>query len=102
MDQKQSIVMGIAFQTQVLKTCPVHQQVFCDEDVDPAIAFAVASQLMRHDKPVAEAFQRSVHDLADLLSETIAAAPDCCPECVNQRPGPRSGARLGAGVSALA
>jgi hypothetical protein len=81
MDQRQSIVMGIALQTQVLKTCPVHEQVFCDEEVDPAIAFAVASQLLRSDRQAAAAFRQSVHDLADLLSETIAAAPACCAQC---------------------
>jgi hypothetical protein len=61
--------------------------------VDPAIAFAMASQLMRHDKPVAEAFQQSVHDLADLLSETIAAAPDSCPRCAKPAIEPRSRAQ---------
>jgi hypothetical protein len=81
MDQKHSIVMGIALQTQVLKTCPMHEEIFCDEDVDPAIAFSVASQLLRSDRYAAEAFEQSVHDLADLLSETIAAAPTCCSQC---------------------
>jgi len=93
MDQRQSIVMGIALQTQVLKTCPVHEQVFCDEEVDPAIAFAVAAQLLRNDRRAAEAFQQSVHDLADLLSQTIAAAPDACSQCAKPGAESRPGGR---------
>jgi uncharacterized membrane protein len=80
-DQKQSIVMNIVLQTQILKECPVHHQVFCDEEADPAIAFALAVQLIHHNRPLAMAFQQSVHVLADMLSETIAAAPNVCPQC---------------------
>ena len=47
MGKKQEIAIGIALQTQVLKLCPVHHQLYCgDEDIaeneNMARAFAVA------------------------------------------------------------
>jgi hypothetical protein len=81
-DEKHSIAMGIALQTQVLKICPVHRQLFCDDEVDPAVAFAVAAQLIHNDKPSADVFREDIHDLADLLTDVISTAPCSCSECV--------------------
>ncbi len=35
MAKKQAIAIGIALQTQVLKTCPVHRQLYVDDEVNP-------------------------------------------------------------------
>jgi hypothetical protein len=80
-DEKHSIAMGIALQTQVLKICPVHRRLFCDDEVDPAIAFAVAAQLIHNDKESVNVFREDIHDLADLLTDVIATAPCTCPKC---------------------
>jgi hypothetical protein len=80
-DERHSIAMGIALQTQVLKVCPVHRQLFCDDEVDPAIAFAVAAQLMHNDKQSADKFREDIHDLADLLTDVISTAQCSCPKC---------------------
>jgi hypothetical protein len=80
-DEKHSIAMGIALQTQVLKICPAHRQLYCDDDVDPAIAFAVAAQLIREDRQSAGVFRQDVHDLADLLTDVICAAQCVCTTC---------------------
>lgn len=87
--KKQEIAIGIALQTRVLKTCPIHNQLYCDEDesVDHenmARAFAVAVELVRQHRPFADEFHHSAHELTDLLSHTISAAPACCPDCVAQ------------------
>jgi hypothetical protein len=81
MDQRQSVAVTIALQTHVLRTCPVHDQLLYDEEADPACAFALAADLVRHDKPYVREFRRSKDELTDLLRETIAAAPVECPEC---------------------
>jgi len=88
--KKQEIAIGIALQTQVLKTCPVHNQLYCDDaeftdDVNMARAFAVAVELVRQHRPYAEEFHHDAHELTDLLSYTIGAAPASCPDCVAQR-----------------
>jgi hypothetical protein len=88
--KKQEIAIGIALQTRVLKTCPIHNQLYCDDDesVDDenmARAFAVAVELVRQHRPYAEEFHYSAHELTDLLSHTISAAPACCPDCAAQR-----------------
>jgi hypothetical protein len=49
MDHRQSVAVAIALQTHVLRTCPLHDRLFCDEDADPARAFALAEDLLRHD-----------------------------------------------------
>jgi hypothetical protein len=90
MGKKQEIAIGIALQTQVLKTCPVHHQLYRDDeestdDENMARAFAVAIELVRQHEPYAEEFHHDPHQLTDLLSSTIGAAPICCPECVPQR-----------------
>jgi hypothetical protein len=81
MERKQVIAIGIALQTQVLKTCPVHQQLYFDDDVNPAGAFALAIELVRQRKPFVEVFRDDEHALTDLISDTLGAAPLCCPEC---------------------
>jgi hypothetical protein len=90
MSKKQEIAIGIALQTQVLKNCPIHHQLYRDDeestdDENMARAFAVAIELVRQHKPYAEEFHHDPHELTDLLSSTIGAAPICCPDCVPQR-----------------
>jgi hypothetical protein len=92
-DQKQRVALSIALQTHVLKTCPIHNRLFCDADVDPAGAFAVAVELVRQRQPCAGHFLGDAHELTDLLSETIGAAPDVCPDCAS------AGVREGHGVA---
>ena len=81
MEKKQAIAIGIALQTQVLKTCPVHHELYFDDDVDPAGAFALAIELVRKRQPYVEDFRNDEHELTDLLSQTLAASPACCPQC---------------------
>jgi hypothetical protein len=90
MGKRQEIAIGIALQTQVLKTCPIHDQLYCDDeeptdDENMARAFAVAIELVRQYQPYAEEFHHDPHELTDLLSYTIGAAPASCPDCVSQR-----------------
>jgi hypothetical protein len=80
MEKKQLIAIGIALQTQVVKTCPVHRQLYFDDDVNPAGAFALAIELVRKRKPYVDAF-RDEHELTDLLSDTLGTTPIGCPEC---------------------
>jgi hypothetical protein len=80
MDQKHSIALGIGLQTQVLKQCPIHRQLYYD-DADPSPAFALALELVKSRIPYVNAFQNDAHQLMDLLSEAIAASPVECPEC---------------------
>ena len=84
MEHKRVIAFEIALQTHVLQTCPVHNEVFYDDDVDPSSAFALAVELVRQHKPYVDEFRDDAHALTDLLSETISSAPTCCPLC----PGP--------------
>jgi hypothetical protein len=81
LDEKEAIAISIALQTQVLKTCPVHRQVYFDDDVNPAGAFALAIELVRKRKPHVEAFDNDEHQLTDLLTEILRTSPQCCPEC---------------------
>jgi hypothetical protein len=80
MDKKQAIAIEIALQTQVLKSCPVHRQIYFDDDADAGSAFALAIELVRKHKPYVEEFHDE-HALTDLLSDTLGATPACCPEC---------------------
>jgi hypothetical protein len=80
-DNKNVIAIGIALQTQVLKTCPIHNQIYLDDDVDPASAFALAIELVRQQKPVVGEFENDEHRLTDLLSDILGTALLCCPEC---------------------
>ena len=81
MEKKQVIAIGIALQTQVLKTCPVHRKIYFDDEVNPAGAFALAIELVRKRKPYVEEFHDDEHALTDLLSDTLGTAPPYCPEC---------------------
>jgi hypothetical protein len=81
MDKKQAVAIEIALQTQVLKTCPVHRELFFDDDVDPAGAFALAIELVRKRQTYVEDFRNDEHELTDLLSQTLATTPACCPQC---------------------
>lgn len=81
MEKKRTIAIEIALQTHVLKTCPIHRQIFFDDDADAASAFALALELVRKHKPYVEEFHDDEHALMDLLSETLGATPACCPEC---------------------
>jgi hypothetical protein len=99
MGKKHEIALGIALQTQVLKLCPIHNQLYCgDEDIadneNMARAFAVAIELVRQHEHYAEEFHQSAHELTDLLSSTIGAAPDYCPDCLSHQAGPMSSRRI--------
>ena len=81
MQQKKAIALEIALQTHALRTCPIHHEIFCDDDVDPSAAFALAVELVRQHKPYVGEFHDNAHELTDLLSEIIGAAPNSCPGC---------------------
>ena len=81
MHHKQAIAIGIALQTHVLQTCPMHNEIFYNDEVDPSSAFALAVELVRQHKPYVDEFHDDAHAFTDLLSETIGAAPNCCPHC---------------------
>jgi hypothetical protein len=81
MGTKQAIAIEIGLQTQVLKSCPVHRQIYLDDDVNPAGAFALAIELVRKHRRYAEEFHGDEHELTDLLSDTLGTTPVCCPEC---------------------
>jgi len=83
MEKKQAIAIEIALQTHVLKTCPLHRQIYFDDDADTASAFALAIELVRKHKPYVEEF-RDEHALTDLLSDTLSASPPSCPECQSE------------------
>jgi hypothetical protein len=91
MSKKEEMAIAIALQTRVLKTCPIHNQVYCcddeegGDDENMARAFAVAVDLVSQHEPYAEVFHHDAHELTDLLSYTIGAAPLCCPDCMNPR-----------------
>jgi hypothetical protein len=86
MGNKQVIAIGIALQTQVLKQCPVHRQLYFDDNVNPAGAFALAVELVRGHQPFVEAFHDDAHELTDLLSDMLGATPEHCPECSASAP----------------
>jgi hypothetical protein len=95
MEKKQVIAIGIALQTQVLKTCPVHSKLYFDEDVNPAGTFALAIELVRKHTPYVEEFHDDEHELTDLISDTLGTTPSCCPGCqaaarLGSQPDPRS------------
>jgi hypothetical protein len=87
MQCKQAIAVEIALKTHVLKTCPIHNEMFCDDDVDPSGAFALAVELVTEHRPDVDEFHHDLHGLTDLLSATIGAAPTCCPVCASLQPG---------------
>ena len=85
--RKQEIAIGIALQTHLVTICPIHKQLYCgydeypDDDDRLARAFGLAIELVREHRPFSEEFHHNVHELTDLLSDTISAAPLCCPDC---------------------
>jgi hypothetical protein len=86
MNKRQEIAIGIALQTQVLQTCEVHNQLYCEDeqfmdDANMARAFAVAIELVRQHEVYAQEFHNDPHELTDLLSFIIGAAPELCPAC---------------------
>ncbi len=83
MDKRQAIALEIALQTHVLERCPVHNEIYYDEDVDPSSALALAVELVRQQRPYVSDFHCDAHALTDLLSDTISAAPRSCPHCPN-------------------
>ncbi len=83
MESKKAIAVEIALQTQVLKTCAIHRQIYFDDDADAASAFALAIELVRKHMPYVEDFHGNEHELMDLLSDTLGAAPAYCPECAS-------------------
>jgi len=95
MNHKQAIAFEIALQTHVLQTCPVHNEIFYDDDVDPSGAFALAVELVRQHKPYVDEFHDDAHALTDLLSEILSAAPRCCPHCPSAMASPIEMARKG-------
>ena len=77
--EKRAIAVSIALQTQVLKTCHLHNAIFCDDEVDPSSAFALAVDLVKKHTPYVAEFEGNAHELTDLLSATIGDAPSSCP-----------------------
>ena len=88
MEHKKAIAMEIALQTQVLKACPEHNEIYCDNDGDPSSAFALAVDLVKQHTPYVDEFEGDAHELTDLLSATIGDAPSCCPVCASARMDP--------------
>ena len=85
-EKKQAIVIGIALQTRVMKTCPVHRQLYFDDEVSPAGAFALAIEMVRQHKPFVQEFHDDEHELTDLLSDTLGTAPNSCLICAGPKP----------------
>ncbi len=85
MASKQAIAVEIALQTHVLRACPIHQEIYCDDDVDPSAAFALAVELVRARMPWVQDFHDDAHELTDLLSEVIGAAPNRCRSCAPRK-----------------
>jgi len=54
-----NVAVAIALQTHVLCTCPLHHQLFCDDEADPAKAFSLAVELVRQDTPSASASRQT-------------------------------------------
>jgi hypothetical protein len=96
MDQKQTIAVEIALQTQVLKTCPVHARIYVDDESDMDRAFSLAVELVRQREPCVQPFHDDPHGLTDLLSTAIGTSPASCPDCQSGRQSVREpGARAG-------
>jgi hypothetical protein len=80
-ETKRIVAVSIALQTQVLKTCPIHNQIYLDDEANPASAFALAIELVHQAKPFVQEFDHDEHQLTDLLSDTLGSSPLCCPDC---------------------
>ena len=98
MRHKQAIALEIALKTHVLKTCSIHDEIFCDDDVDPSSAFALAVELVTEHRADVDEFHDDPHGLTDLLSATIGAAPPGCPACASLRLGQPSPAKEARGA----
>ena len=96
MEHKQAIAFEIALQTHVLQTCPVHNEVFYDDDVDPSSAFALAVELVRQHKPYVDEFHDDAHALTDLLSETIGCSAELLARIARVPQGQSRGGAAGA------
>ena len=96
MQNKRDIALQIALQTHVLETCPVHHEIYTDDDVDPSGAFALAVELVKQHTACVIEFEHDPHALTDLLSEIIGAAPTGCPGCAALREKGRERARVAA------
>lgn len=83
MESKEAIAVEIALQTHVFRACAIHQEIYCDDEADPAVAFALAVELVREHAPYVHEFHADPHELTDLLSEIIGAAPTRCPLCAS-------------------
>jgi hypothetical protein len=81
MERRHAVAIGIALQTQVLKSCPVHHQIYFDDEADAASAFALAIKLVRERAPYVADFHEDEHSLTDLLSDTLSLTPVSCPAC---------------------
>jgi hypothetical protein len=79
--EKRAIAVEIALQTHVLKTCALHNAIFCDDDVDPSSAFALAVDLVNQQTPYVDEFEGDAHALTDLMSAIIGDAASSCPAC---------------------
>lgn len=96
MGKKDEIAIGIALQTRVLKTCPVHDHLYCEDDElidddDISRAYSVAVELVRQHEMYAEEFHHDPHELTDLLTQIISGAPNRCPDCEAPAAKPRRG-----------
>ncbi len=89
-EKKQAIAIGIALQTQVMKAGPVHRQLYFDDDVNPAGAFALAIEMVRQHRPFVQEFHDDEHALTDLLSDTLCAAPISCLLCNSPKRNPEA------------
>ncbi len=84
MEHKQAIAFEIALQTHVLQTCPVHNEIFYDDDVDPSSAFALAVELVRQHTPYVGEFHDDAHALDGLAERDHQFGPaqlSSLPEC---------------------
>jgi hypothetical protein len=79
-EKKEAVALQIGLQTQVLKCCSIHNQIYLDDDADPGSAFALAIELAHNHAAFAGDFHDE-HELTDLLSLTLGTTPLCCPEC---------------------
>ncbi len=84
MPQQQLIAIGIALRTGVLKICPEHCQIFYDDDVDPALAFALAKELVHRHNPYVAPFAH-FDELADMIGDIVSMAPHQCPRCMESQ-----------------
>ena len=80
MPQKALIAIGIGLRTGVLRICPEHCRIYCDDDADPGLAYGLAAGLVHGRNDYVAPFADS-RELADILQETLGGAPKQCPVC---------------------